>query len=106
MSHYLFESNYTAEGLSGLMKDGGTGRRKAIEELCTSVGGHLETMHFAFGDTDVFVMADLPDDEAAASVALKVSASGKATVRTVKLLTVEQIDEAVGRKLAYRAPGA
>lgn len=37
---------------------------------------------------------------------MKVSASGAATVRTTKLLTPEQVDEAIGRQLSYSAPGA
>ena len=75
-----------------------------MEQLATSVGGHLETLFFAFGDTDVFCICDLPDDEAAAAVAMKVSSSGAARVSTVKLLTPEQIDEAIGRQLTYQAP--
>jgi uncharacterized protein with GYD domain len=106
MPHYLFLSSYTREGLEGLLADGGTGRRKAIEQLATSLGGHLESLFFAFGDTDVFGIVDLPDDEAAAAAAMKVNASGAATVRTTKLLTPEQVDEAVGRQLSYSAPGA
>lgn len=70
------------------------------------MGGTLESFHFAFGDTDVCVVADPPDDEAAAAVALTVSASGAVTTSTVKLLTVEPIDAALGRSVTYRLPGS
>lgn len=106
MPRYLWKANYTLEGLRGVMNEGGTGRRKAIETLATSLGGHLESMYYAFGDTDVYVIGEMPDDEAAAAVSLRVSASGGATVETVKLLDPEQIDEAIDRELEYRAPGA
>ena len=50
--------------------------------------------------------ADLPDNEAAAAVAMTVNASGGATVSTVVLLTPEQVDEAAKRSVDYRPPGA
>jgi uncharacterized protein with GYD domain len=105
MARYLFEASYTADGLRGLMQEGGKARRQAVEAMATSLGGRLEEMFFAFGDTDAFVICELPDDEAAAAAAMRVSASGTASVRTTKLLAPEQIDEAIGRQLTYQAPG-
>lgn len=106
MPRYMWKANYTREGLLGVLEEGGTGRRKAIETLAASLGGHLEALYFAFGGTDVYVIGEMPDDEAAAAVSLRVTASGSSTVETVKLLAPEQIDEAIERKLEYRAPGA
>lgn len=106
MPKYMVEASYTQAGLEGLLKDGGTGRKKAVEELCTSLHGHLESIHYAFGDTDAFVVIDMPDDEAVAAAMLRIAASGAVRTKTTKLLTVEQVDEAIGRQLAYRAPGA
>ena len=57
-------------------------------------------------DTDVFAIADLPDNAAAAALALHVSASGGATVRTTVLLTPEEIDAATKKTVQYTAPGA
>jgi uncharacterized protein with GYD domain len=105
MPRYMLLAEYTFEGLQGLLKEGGTGRRKAVETLVSSLGGHLETMHYAFGETDVFVTCELPDDEAAAAASLRVAASGMANTRVVKLLDPSQIDAAVDRQLEYRAPG-
>lgn len=106
MSKYLFIANYSADGVKGILKEGGSGRREAVTALAKSVGGSLESLYFAFGGDDVFAVCDLPDDEAAAAVALTVGASGTTTVRTVTLLTTEQIDAATKRSPAYRAPGA
>ncbi len=47
----------------------------------------------------------LPDDVAAAAVAMTVTASGAVSNSTVKLLTPEQIDAAAKRSPTYRAPG-
>lgn len=106
MPRYLIRANYTLEGLQGLLKEGGTGRKKAVETLASSLGGHLVSLDFAFGADDVYAICELPDDETAAAVSLRITASGSVTVDTIKLLTPEQIDAAVDRELEYRKPGA
>ena len=68
MGKYLFRGSYSAEGLRGVIKDGGTSREKVVETLAESVGGSLDSFHFAFGDDSYFVVCDLPNDEAAAAV--------------------------------------
>jgi uncharacterized protein with GYD domain len=105
MPKFLFIASYTAEGAKGLLGAGGSDRRDAVEQLAKSVGGSMESFHFAFGADDAFVICDLPDNEAAAAVGLTVGASGKATVRTVALLTPEQVDTATKRSPTYRPPG-
>jgi uncharacterized protein with GYD domain len=105
MPKYLFKARYTAEGARGLLSDGGTGRRSATERAIASAGGTLESFYFAFGGTDVFVIADLPDNTAAASLNLAVAASDTIGSETVVLLTPEEIDEAAGRGPDWRAPG-
>lgn len=105
MPKYLFEISYTREGLAGVLKEGGSRRRDVAAELAESVGGTLESFYFAFGDRDVIVIEDLPDDESAAAGAIAVNASGAATVKTTVLLTPEQVDEAAKRTLTYRPPG-
>jgi hypothetical protein len=57
-----------------------------------------------FGDHDAFAVADLPDNESAAAFALAVSEAGGATVRTVVLLTPEEVDAAAKHSVEYRPP--
>jgi uncharacterized protein with GYD domain len=102
---YLFQASYTREGIEGVQSSGGTGRRDAVEHAAASLGGQLESFNFAFGEHDAYVVLDLPDDEAAAAVALTVGASGGARVRTTVLLTPEQVDEAARRSVDYTPPG-
>lgn len=106
MSKYLLEVNYTTEGIKGVKSRGGSARAAAAKEVVESLGGTLETFYFAFGKTDVYAVADFPDQVSAAAAALTVSAGGGATVRTVVLLAPDEIDAAVAKKATYRPPGA
>jgi uncharacterized protein with GYD domain len=76
-----------------------------VTTLAESVGGSLESYYFAFGDDSYFIVVDLPNDEAAAAVALTVGASGAVSNSTIKLLTPEQVDAALKLSPTYRAPG-
>jgi uncharacterized protein with GYD domain len=105
MPKYLIQANYIGEGLKGLLKEGGSSRRAAIEKLFESVGGKVEAFYYAFGDTDVFVIADVPDNVTAAAVSLTVNAAGAATAKVTVLLTAEEIDTAVKKSPSYRPPG-
>lgn len=104
MAKYLFEARYSAEGVKGLVRDGGTGRRAAIDKACVSAGGKLEAMYFAFGDVDAYVVADLPDNVSAAALALAVNQAGAATTRTVVLMTAQEVDAAGKKAVAYSPP--
>jgi uncharacterized protein with GYD domain len=106
MPKFLIEASYSVEGVKGVQAKGGSSRRDAVAAVADSVGGTLESFYFAFGDRDAYVVADLPDNEAAAAVALTVNAAGGATVKTTVLLTPEEVDAAAKRSVEYRAPGA
>lgn len=106
MPKYMLRVNYTAEGAKGLVRDGGSKRRAVAQGAAESVGGRMESFYFAFGDTDAFVVADLPDAASAAAIALTVSASGGATVQTVVLMTPEEVDGAAKKSPLYSAPGS
>jgi uncharacterized protein with GYD domain len=105
MTKYLFEANYVGEGIKGLMREGGTKRRDALTDALKSVGGSLECFYYAFGDTDVLGVFDVPDPASAAALSLMINSSGKVDVRLKPLLTVEDIDEAAKKTPSYRAPG-
>ena len=106
MPKFLFEASYTLEGIKGIQSAGGSSRREAVAQVAESVGGRLEAFYFAFGDRDAYVIVDLPDNESAAAVAVTANAAGGATVKTVVLLTPEEVDAAAQRSVEYRPPGA
>jgi uncharacterized protein with GYD domain len=105
MAKYLLRASYTTEGVTGLLKGGGSARREAVEKMAKALGGDLEAFYFAFGEHDAHVIVDLPDNVTAAAVALVVNASGGVAVETVVLLTPEEVDEAARKSVDYRPPG-
>jgi uncharacterized protein with GYD domain len=105
MPKYLILASYTAEGAEGLLKGGGSARRKATEELVKEVGGRVEAFYFAFGKDDAVVIIDVPDQITAAALSLHVTASGALRTRATVLITPEEIDEAARRRVDFRAPG-
>ena len=106
MPKYLISANYTAEGMAGVRAAGAKSRVDAVTTMLEAMGGRLESFHYAFGDTDVFVIAEAPDDEAAAAVSMAINGSGAVRTSTTKLLTVEQVDEALRRSVDYHPPGS
>jgi uncharacterized protein with GYD domain len=105
MAKYLAHATYTIEGLKGLLKDGGSKRREAVEQLAKSLGGKLESFYYAFGETDLFVIFDLPDNVSATAGSMIVNASGSAKAKMTVLLTPEEVDQATKKSVNYLPPG-
>jgi uncharacterized protein with GYD domain len=105
MPKYLLQASYTAEGAKGLIKDGGSKRRGTVDALVKELGGKLEAFYFAYGDADAFVIVDLPDSASATAVSLAVAASGAVRLKTIVLITPEEVDHAVKKTVHYHAPG-
>jgi len=105
MPKYLMETTYTPEGVRALHNDKASARRDAVVKLLQSVDGKLETFYYAMGDRDVIAIVELPDATTAAAVSLTGSATGLYRVTTTPLLSVEEVDRALARKLTIRAPG-
>ena len=105
MGKYLFEATYTAAGAKGLAREGGSARREIVEKAIADLGGKIESFYYAFGNVDAYVIAELPDHESATSFALAVNQSGAASVRTVVLMSVKDVDKAAKRAVKYRPPG-
>ncbi len=106
MAKYLFQCNYTPSGLQGLLKEGGSARRKVFQDLATEQGGTLEAFYYAFGGSDLYMVFDLPDISTATAVSLRIGAGGALGISTVQLITPEEVDAACGKAVSYRPPGA
>lgn len=105
MPKYLIVGSYTAEGAKGLLKDGGSKRRQVAESALKSVGGKIEQFYFAFGENDLYVIIDAPDNLSVAAASLAISAGGGFQSKTVVLLTADEIDQATKKTATYTPPG-
>jgi len=106
MPKFLVEGAYTAEGLRGLHKDKASGRKQAVIKAVEGLEGKVEAFYFAMGKRDVIVIVDMPDAISGAALSLAASASGLVRIATTALLSVEDVDRALAKKINYRAPGA
>ena len=106
MPKFLWQVSYTAEGAKGLLKEGGTSRVAYIREAVESGGGKIEAFYWAFGEDDAYIIVDGLDNATTAALSLAASASGAMRVKTVVLLTPEEIDAAAKQEVGFRPPGA
>ncbi len=105
MPKYLFHASYTEEGLKGILKEGGSSRRKAVEQAIKGLGGTLEAFYYVFGDTDSIAIADLPDNVSSTAFSLIANAAGMVRIKTTVLTTPEEVDQATKKSVDYRPPG-
>lgn len=106
MPKYLMKASFMLEGIRGVLKEGGTARRTAVEQCAASIGGKVEAFYFAFGKTDTYTIIDLPSNADMAALAGTIGATGAVEIETVVLLTPKEVDEATKKKVSYRPPGA
>ena len=88
------------------MKEGGSGRRAAVQKMLDAVGGKLEAFYFAFGTEDAYVIVDVPDNASIVAISLAVNASGVVRIKTTPLISPDDLDAAARKSIGYRAPGA
>ncbi len=105
MPKYLIQGNYTVEGAKGLLQDGGSKRVRAAKAALKAVGGKVDAMYFAFGDTDVYAIVDAPDNASMTALSLTVAGTGALGITTTVLLTPKEVDEASTKAVAYKPPG-
>ncbi len=106
MPKYLVTASYTADGVQGLLEEGGSSRQETIGKLVEGMGGNVESFYYAFGEADVYVIVEVPDEETMLAIALAVGAGGAASLSTTVLIDPATIDAATKKTVNYRRPGA
>jgi uncharacterized protein with GYD domain len=104
MPKYLVQGSYTEQGLKGLLNEGGSKRRAVVEQLASEMGGKLEAFYFAFGSDDFVIILDLPSNIDMTATAIVAQASGTVKSRVTVLVTPEDMDRVVQRKVNFRPP--
>ncbi len=106
MAHYLYQAAYTSDTWATFTKNP-QDRTEAVRALIEGVGGKLISFHFAFGEYDAVVMADLPDNVSAAAGAMAVAAGGVVkALKTTPLFSVQEGMEAMRKagQVNYQPP--
>ncbi len=99
MPHYLIQVAYNRGGVAALLQEP-QNRIEKVTPAIEAVGGRVECGYFAFGDHDVVLICEMPDNTSAAAFALAVAAGGTVgSYKTTVLLTPEEAVEAI-RKAA------
>ena len=106
MAKYMVLGNYNAQGATGLIAQGGSARVNAIKALCKQIGGKLESCYFSFGDYDIVAVIEAPDNVSMTAASLAVAASGIVSMKTIVLLSPQEMDEAATKVPGYKPPGA
>ena len=106
MPKFMIKASYNVDGAKGLMKEGGTARRTAVQKLVVGLGGKVEAFYFAYGEADAYIITDMPDAATGIAISLTVNASGAVRISTIPLITPEELDAASKKTVNYRAPGA
>ena len=107
MAYFLLQGAYTAEAWAALVKNP-VDRVEVIRPIIEKLGGKVEGAWFAFGDYDVVLVMQMPDQVSAAAFSLAVAASGAfKSHKTTPLMTIADGVEAMKKAAGtgYRPPG-
>ena len=107
MGMYLGRFSYTPDAVRALIA-GPEDRTKVAAAAVESLGGTLHGFWYAFGEFDGYYLYELPDDTAAAALALRIGSGGALSKHeTIPLMTVEQGIEAFRKAsgASYAPPG-
>jgi len=105
MAKYLFQLSYSDAGQQKILKEGGTSWQKTIEATVRNLNGWMEAFYFSFGETDIFVIAELPDNVSAATFSLIVSSAGAGRIKTTVLISPAEIDLVTKKVIVFQNPG-
>jgi uncharacterized protein with GYD domain len=90
MALYLYQAAYTAESLAAQIREP-QDRIEAVRPALDAMGARILAGGYPFGEYDVLVLYEAPDDTTAASVALAVAAGGAVkSARTTRLLSGQE----------------
>lgn len=106
MPHYMFQVAYTAEAWEGLVRRP-QDRARAIRPVVKNLKGRVISFYNSFGEYDVVLIAEMPNNEAAAGLAMSAAAGGAIkAVKTTPLMTVQEGLEAMRKadKASYQRP--
>lgn len=95
MARYLMLFRYTAQGINRIKES--PKRIEAGRKAFRDAGAELKEWYLALGQYDGAVLAEAPDDETMARVALHVGSLGNVGTETLRLFTEDEFKKMVDR---------
>jgi uncharacterized protein with GYD domain len=97
MPCYLLQASYTSDAVSGLVKNP-QNRSEVVRKTVENIGGNVIGSWMSFGDYDVVLILDMPDNVSAAALAIAAAAGGSLkSIKTTPLLTFEEATAAAAK---------
>jgi len=108
MARYMFQVAYTSESWATQVRLQADAVER-VEPLIAACNGTLESLYYAFGQSDIVGIGDFKSPEDAAAFGIAVTAGGAVkSFQTTPLLTIEQGMKAMKRAASaggtYKAP--
>ncbi len=106
MAFYLVQASYSTQASAAMIKNP-QDRAAAVKPVIERMGGKMHGLWLAFGEYDVVLIAEMPDNVSAAAVAMAVGSSGGISAyRTTPLLTSAEAMQAMKKAsgVGYQAP--
>jgi uncharacterized protein with GYD domain len=93
MALYMYQAAYTAESMAAQIKEP-QDRIEAVRPPVEALGAKILAGGYPFGEYDVLLVLEAPDDTTAASVAMAVAAGGAVkSAKTTRLLSGQEWTE-------------
>jgi uncharacterized protein with GYD domain len=90
MAYYALQAAYSSLGWAALVKNPHS-RIEAVKPVVERLGGKIVNGWLSFGEFDVLVICELPDNVGASALSMAISAGGAVkSVKTTPLLTFEE----------------
>jgi uncharacterized protein with GYD domain len=95
MPHYLQQVAYSPQGWEAVLANP-QNRIEAVRPAIEKLGGKIEKAWFSFGDYDVIVITEFPDNVSAAAIAMAFAGGGACkSVHTTPLISPEEAVQAL-----------
>ena len=88
MPYYILLINWTEQGISKINES--SDRYNSFKASLEKVGGKLVGGYYTFGEYDVVIIIETPNDETVMSLMLKVGSAGNVRTKTLKAFAAEE----------------
>ena len=108
MPRYLYQAAYTSQSLAAQIKNPAD-RLQVVADQIRSTGVTLVAGAYTFGDYDIAIVMEAPDDVAMAAVAVAIAAGGAIkSAHTTRLLSGDEYVAALKKagSVGYRPAGS